>query len=90
MPRRDVFTPARLAASMKNLEKANAAPPEKRNRFTMTRLLARYALLHAKLGIEWSFEPYRVKSQTQLPFFEDAGLKPGATAAMYFWSVTNV
>jgi len=27
-----VFTPARKAASMKNLEKANAAPPEKRNR----------------------------------------------------------
>jgi hypothetical protein len=48
-----VFTEARRAASMKALEKANAAPPEKRNRSTMLRLLARYAnlcLAHLKLG----------------------------------------
>jgi len=48
-----VFTPARRAASMKNLEKANAAPPEKRNRLTERRLVARYAnlcLAHLKLG----------------------------------------
>jgi len=48
-----VFTPAREAAAMKNLAKAHAAPPEKRNRFTERRLLARYAnlcLAHLKLG----------------------------------------
>ena len=48
-----VWTPARQAASMKALEKANAAPPEKRNRFTLPRLLARFAnlcLAHIKLG----------------------------------------
>ena len=48
-----VFTPARRAASMKALEKANAAPPEKRNRFTPRRQLAWYAnlcLAHLKLG----------------------------------------
>ena len=48
-----VFTPARRAAALKALEKANAAPPEKRNRLTERRLLARYAnlaLAHLKLG----------------------------------------
>jgi hypothetical protein len=34
-----VFTPARRAAAMKALEKANTAPPEKRNRLTKLRLL---------------------------------------------------
>jgi hypothetical protein len=41
-----IFTPAREAASMKALEKANAAPPEKRNRFTMLRLLRLFGVRH--------------------------------------------
>ena len=40
-----VFTPARRAAAMKALEKANAAPPAKRNRRTEKRWLASYANL---------------------------------------------
>ncbi len=68
-----VFTPAREAASMKNLEKANAAPPEKRNRFTQRRLLARYAnlcLAHLKLGPPGKRSPNHIHSGTSCRHLE--------------------
>jgi hypothetical protein len=68
-----VFTPAREAASMKALEKANAAPPEKRNRFTMLRLLARYAnlcLAHLKLGPPGKRSPSHIYSGTSCRHLE--------------------
>jgi hypothetical protein len=68
-----VFTPAREAASMKALEKANAAPPEKRNRFTMLRLLARYAnlcLAHLKLGPPGKRGPSHIYSGTSCRHLE--------------------
>ncbi|MGO9269651.1 MAG: hypothetical protein ACLQOO_05255, partial [Terriglobia bacterium] len=68
-----VFTPAREAASMKNLEKANAAPPEKRNRFTERRLLARYAnlcLAHLKLGPPGQRSPSHIHTGTSCRHLE--------------------
>jgi hypothetical protein len=68
-----VFTEARRAASMKALEKANAAPPEKRNRFTMLRLLARYAnlcLAHLKLGPPGKRSPSHIYSGTSCRHLE--------------------
>ena len=68
-----IFTPAREAASMKALEKANAAPPEKRNRFTMLRLLARYAnlcLAHLKLGPPGKRSPSHIYSGTSCRHLE--------------------
>jgi len=68
-----VFTPAREAASMKNLEKANAVPPEKRNRFTERRLLARYAnlcLAHLKLGPPGRRSPSHIYTGTSCRHLE--------------------
>ncbi|MGO9273304.1 MAG: hypothetical protein ACLQOO_24220, partial [Terriglobia bacterium] len=68
-----VFTPAREAASMKNLQKANAAPPEKRNRFTQRRLLARYAnlcLAHLKLGPPGQRSPSHIYTGTSCRHLE--------------------
>ncbi len=68
-----VFTPARRAASMKNLAKANAAPPEKRNRFTPRRLLAWYAnlsLAHLKLGPAGKRAPTHIYNGTSCRHLE--------------------
>jgi len=68
-----VFTPARKAASMKNLEKANAAPPEKRNRLTPLRLLARYAnlcLANLKLGPPGQRSPTHIRYGTSCRHLE--------------------
>jgi len=68
-----VFTPARKAASMKNLEKANAAPPEKRNRFTPRRQLAWYAnlcLAHLKLGPPGQRSPTHIYNGTSCRHLE--------------------
>jgi len=68
-----VFTPARRAAAMKALEKANAAPAEKRNRFTQRRLLARYAnlcLAHLKLGPPGQRSPTHIYNGTSCRHLE--------------------
>ena len=68
-----VFTPAREAASLKNLHKANAAPPEKRNRLTQRRLLARHAnlcLAHLKLGPAGKRGPSHISTGTSCRHLE--------------------
>jgi len=58
---------------MKNLAKAHAAPPEKRNRFTERRLLARYGnlcLAHLKLGPPGKRSPSHIYTGTSCRHLE--------------------